>query len=71
MQVALTGLPLPVRLRFADPLSEDELFEFCNRNETLRVEQDANGELIVMSPEGLVAAGAYAEIVTDLTIWAR
>jgi Uma2 family endonuclease len=71
MNIALTDVALPARLRFERPMTEDELFEFCAVNEMLRVERDSNGELILMSPTGLEGGGADLEIGTDLTIWAR
>ena len=50
MNVALSEADLPVRLRFERPMSDDELWRFCSTNDQLRVERDANGELILMSP---------------------
>jgi Uma2 family endonuclease len=52
-------------------MTDDELCEFCAKNEALRVERDANGDLILMSPTGLEGGGAELELGTDLTIWAR
>jgi len=53
------------------PVSDEELWRFCSINEQLRVERDANGELILMSPNGLEGSGWTSEINADLTIWAR
>lgn len=71
MNVALGATEGPVRVRFERPMTDDELFRFCAENETLRVERDSNGELILMSPAGLEGDGSNAEIITDLTNWAR
>jgi len=71
VNLAIQDVALPARLRFERPMTDDELFEFCGRNELLRVERDSNGELILMSPTGLEGGGADLEIGTDLTIWAR
>lgn len=71
MNLALSESELPVCLRFARPLTDDELMRFCAENEPLRVERNARGELIVMSPTGLEGSGWNSEIITDLTIWAR
>jgi len=71
MNVALSDAVLPARLRLDRPMTDDELFEFCAVNESLRVERDSNGELILMSPTGLQGDGSNAEITTDLTNWAR
>ena len=71
MNVALNDAALPVRLRFERPITDEELFDFCAVNKKLRVERDSNGELILMSPSGLEGDGSNAEIITDLTNWAR
>jgi Uma2 family endonuclease len=71
MDAVLTDAVLPSRLRPVKRLSADQLFEFCARNEMLRIEQDANGELILMSPSGLEGDGATVELTTELTLWAR
>ena len=71
MNVALSEADLPVRLRFERTLSDDELWRFCSTNEQLRVERDANGELILMSPPGLEGSSSNAGITAELYIWAR
>ena len=52
MNVALPEIDQPVRLRFERPMTDEELMRFCAANEMVRVERDANGELILMSPSG-------------------
>lgn len=71
MHLALPESVLPARLRPARPLTDEELLRFCADNETLRVERDADGELILMSPTGLEGSNWNMEVATDLTIWAR
>jgi len=71
MNVALSEADLPVRLRFERALSDDELWRFCSINEQLRVERDANGELILMSPTGLEGSSSNAGINAELFVWAR
>jgi Uma2 family endonuclease len=71
MNLSLAEDELPVRLRFQRPLSDDELMRFCIENETVRVERDANGELIVMSPTGLEGSSWNIEIGVELALWAR
>jgi Uma2 family endonuclease len=71
MNFAVHDIVLPARLRLERPMTDNELFKFCARNELLQVERDANGDLILMWPTGLEGGGADLEIGTDLTIWAR
>jgi Uma2 family endonuclease len=71
MQFALANLELPVRIRLKRPMTDDELMQFCAENELLRVERDANGELIVMSPTGTGTGRTNSEMNFQLALWAR
>lgn len=71
MNLALNESELPFRIRCRRPLSDDELFQFCAVNAPLRVERDANGELIVMSPTGLEGSSWNSQIIAELALWAR
>jgi Uma2 family endonuclease len=71
MNLALSETELPVRLRFERPMTDDELMRFCAENELLRVERDANGELIVMSPTGTEGGNTELDVATELNLWAR
>jgi len=50
MNFALAKMPLPLRFRPQTPMSDEELMRFCAANDFLRVERDANGEILVMTP---------------------
>ncbi len=71
MQFDLHELQLPVRLRTGRPMTDYELMRFSRVNEPLRIEQEGNGDLVIMSPTGLEGSGANAELTADLMIWAR
>ncbi len=71
MNLALEGVELPIRLRLEKPLTDLELMRFCTVNEMVRVERDANGELILMSPSGLEGSSWNSELITELNLWAR
>ncbi len=71
MNLSLVGVSLPLRLKPETPMSDDELLRFCAANDILRVERDANGEVIVMTPTGAASGGRNMDISTDLNIWAR
>src|SRR5579859_288845 len=61
----------PFRIRFAQPMTSEELEEFCARNDPWQVERDSNGELIVMSPTGSEGGGVEADVNLELGNWAR
>ncbi len=71
MHFAIHELELPVRLRTERPMTDEELMRFSRVNGPLRIEQESNGELTVMSPTGSEGGGANAEILLDLGNWAR
>jgi Uma2 family endonuclease len=71
MNLALSETELPVRLRFERPMTDEELLRFCNQNEPLRVERDANGELIVMSPTWSETSSKNSDLTYQLEKWVR
>ena len=71
MNVALPEIDQPVRLRFERPMTDEELMRFCAANEVVRVERDANGELILMSPSGSETGRTNSELIYQLVAWAR
>ena len=71
MNVTLPKIDQPVRLRFARPMTDEQLMRFCAENDALRVERDANGKLIVMSPSGSGTGRKNSELIYPLTAWPR
>jgi Uma2 family endonuclease len=71
MNFELAESELPIRIRLERPMTDERLMRFAAEVEPLRVERDANGELIVMSPTGLEGSGWNSEVNADLTVWAR
>ncbi len=69
MHLALTGVPLPLRLRFDKPLSDDELMRFCADNDDLRVEREETGEIYVMTPAGMNTGRKNSYIIQALAAW--
>ena len=71
MNLSLAGVSLPLRLTPETPMSDEQLMAFCAANDVLRVERDANGDVIVMTPTGTASGGRNMDISTDLNIWSR
>lgn len=46
----LRKLPLPVTIRPARPLTDEELLALCSENDGVEIESDADGSLTVMTP---------------------
>jgi Uma2 family endonuclease len=71
MSIALPEMEMPVRLSFERPMTDEALLRFCAENKTLRVEREANGDLILMSPTGNEGAGFDTDVTVELAVWAR
>lgn len=63
--------PLIVHLRPVVDLNDDQLYEFSQINRDLRIERNAQGELIIMPPTGGETSERNAEITMQLRLWAK
>ena len=52
-------------------LSRKELERFCTLNRDLRIEQEANGDLVIMAPAFSESGEQNASLTTEVSIWAR
>ncbi|MCX6046343.1 MAG: Uma2 family endonuclease [Chloroflexi bacterium] len=64
-------MPMSIDLRPLPMMTDEEFFLFCQANRDLRIERTASGEIIMMAPVGGETGRRNANLVTDLTIWAR
>lgn len=72
-QETATGyeLPLVVRLWPAIELSEDQFFELCQINGELRIERNAQGELLIMPPAGSETGERNMKVAVRVGSWAE
>ena len=70
-QLSLAGLPMPVILRPAARLSDQELMAFSRRNRPYRIEQNSKGELEIMSPAGSEGGRREQFVIRMLGNWAE
>jgi len=70
-EITLAGLPLPVTVRPATPLTDDELMLFSRRNQGYRIERNAEGELEIMSPSGGDGSRWESRVIRELDVWAE
>jgi len=49
--------------------SDDEFFEFCQANNDLRLERNAKGEIVIMTPAGFVSSAQSGEVFAQLRNW--
>ena len=60
---------LPLRLRAAVPIGDDELFELCQVNRDLRIERTADGEILILPPTGGETGRRNAALTVQLDRW--
>ena len=52
-------------------MTDEELFEFCMTNKELRIERDAQQNIIIMAPVGGNSGYHEIEFMTELNVWRR
>ena len=62
--------PLIIHLRPVIELTDDQFFEFCQINRDLRIERTAEGDLVIMPPEGGETGHRSILLGMFLTQWA-
>jgi Uma2 family endonuclease len=68
-EISLRALPFPLILRTSRHLGDDELLEFCAANDSLRIERNPAGELIVMTPAGGTTSNLEGYLSRELDLW--
>jgi Uma2 family endonuclease len=73
LQIVLNDIEtqVPLHLRPVRRMSDDELFDFCVANPSLRIERTAEGEILVMAPTGLETANRNMDLSAQLQRWAK
>jgi Uma2 family endonuclease len=62
---------LPLRVRAAVPIGDDELFELCQLNRDLRIERMADGEILIMPPTGGETGRRNSALTAQLDRWSE
>jgi Uma2 family endonuclease len=65
------GLPMPLTLRVAMPITDDELIAFSQCNKPWQIERNAKGELEIMSPVGFEGSQRELFVMRSLGNWAE
>jgi len=71
MGLLVSDMPLPIRFRPETPMSDEALLHFCEANESLRVEREANGEIVLMTPAATKTSKMNLRIGRLLDEWAE
>ncbi len=71
MNLPITDVPLPVRLRFDRPLTDEELLRFSEGNDVVWIEREADGTLYAKAVGDLVTSLRCGEVNFALMRWAE
>jgi Uma2 family endonuclease len=58
-----------VKTKSIGGMTEDQFFDFCQENDTLKLERNAKGEIIIMSPTGNITSWFNSGITAALYNW--
>lgn len=61
----------PIRLKPLNPMSEDDFFEFCEKNKEYVLELESDGSISVQEPVGGYTSYFNVELTTELNLWNR
>lgn len=67
-------MPLPINLSSLtamSKLSDQQFYEFCRTNPDLRIERNANGEIIVMAPAFADTGNRNGRVFGQLFVWSE
>ena len=66
---SMEGEAMIVRFRPAVRWTDEELFKFCRQNDELRIEQTAQGEVVVMPPVGSEGGARHFDLYAPFSAW--
>jgi Uma2 family endonuclease len=64
-----TAIEIPVKFTSIGGLSDEELLKFCIENDHLRIERDAHGNILIMTPVTSITGNRNFNLATELGIW--
>lgn len=70
-EITWAGLPLPVTVRPAAPMTDEEIIAFSRRNRPYQIERNSKGELEIMSPVGGDGSRWETIVSGELLYWAK
>ncbi|MFM7424318.1 MAG: Uma2 family endonuclease, partial [Elainella sp.] len=60
---------LTVQLPASAPLTDEQFYDLCRANPDLKIERNANGELVFMSPTGGETGKRNAKLTARFVVW--
>jgi Uma2 family endonuclease len=63
--------PIQIHTRPAWKMNDDQFFEFCRLNGDLRIERNSEGDILIMTPEGMSSGRANSVLSYYFEEWSR
>ena len=60
-----------IETRISIPITEEEYFDFCAKNPDIRIEREANGDIIIIPPCGRETSSRNSDFSAQLDFWAK
>lgn len=64
-------LEFPVVLKKLEVMTDDEFFAFCRANDSIELERDKNGNIIIVSPTGSKTANVNLTLASRVFLWSE
>jgi len=73
MQIVLNNVETrePIRIDPVEKMSDEGFYEFCVANPDLRIERNAEGEILIIPPTGLETGFRNNDLAVQLGSWAK
>ena len=71
LPIATEIVPMVVQLQPAIALTDDQFFELCQINREYRIERNAQGDLVIVSPTGSETDQRNFNLIVQLGIWVQ
>jgi Uma2 family endonuclease len=71
LPVATEIIPMVLQLQPAIAMTDEQFYEFCQLNRDFRIERNAAGELVIMSPTGSETEQRNFDVIVQLGIWTK
>ncbi|GAB3794327.1 Uma2 family endonuclease [Spirosoma humi] len=62
-------LEFPLVLKKLEVMTDDEFFAFCQANDTLELERDKNGNIVIVSPTGSKTGNINLILASRIFLW--
>ncbi len=71
LPIATEVTPMVLKFHPVITMTDDQLFDFCQLNKDFRIERQANGEIVIMSPTGSETEQRNFDLIVQLGVWVK